>query len=222
MEISLTEENYLKAIFSLQLPTQTVGVTTNQLSEHLQNKAASVTDMLKRLADKKLINYQKYKGVALTSKGLKVAVKVVRKHRLWEVFLQEKLHFKWDEVHDIAEQLEHIHSDELINRLDKFLGSPKFDPHGDPIPDEHGNLHPDKSKVLTDIREKGQYKICRVTDHSKEFLNYLTDQHLRIGDTFKIEEVNAYDESYKLKLANGNLVFLSHKAASNLLVHSKK
>src|SRR6478736_3198597 len=114
MEISLTEENYIKAIFSINAQNEGEGVSTNELSEHLNNKAGSVTDMLKRLAEKKLINYQKYKGVFLTAKGEKTAIDIVRKHRLWEVFLTEKLRFKWDEVHDIAEQLEHIKSDELV------------------------------------------------------------------------------------------------------------
>jgi DtxR family transcriptional regulator, Mn-dependent transcriptional regulator len=218
MEISITEENYLKAIFSLQTADKREGVSTNQLSEHLHNKAASVTDMLKRLSEKKLINYQKYKGVALSSKGHKLAVKVVRKHRLWEVFLQEKLHFKWDEVHDMAEQLEHIHSDELISRLDKFLGYPKFDPHGDPIPDEQGNWQPSQARLLTDVKEKGIYKVCRVTDHSKSFLTYLTDLSLNIGDIIKIEGINTYDDSYKIKLNNKNQIFLSQKAASHILV----
>jgi DtxR family transcriptional regulator, Mn-dependent transcriptional regulator len=221
MEISITEENYLKAIFSLHVAESKEGVSTNQLSEHLHNKAASVTDMLKRLAEKKLIHYQKYKGVALTAKGQKLAIKIVRKHRLWEVFLQEKLHFKWDEVHDIAEQLEHIHSDELINRLDQFLGHPKFDPHGDPIPDEQGRLQASSAFVLGDLKAKGHFKICRVTDHSKAFLNYLSDLKVNIGDTIKIEGVNPYDDSYKIKLHNDNHVFLSQKVASHILVIKK-
>src|SRR5689334_20688876 len=146
MEISLTEENYIKAIFSINSINHGLGVTTNELSEHLNNKAGSVTDMLKRLAEKKLINYQKYKSVFLTGRGEKLAINIIRKHRLWEVFLMQKLRFRWDEVHDIAEQLEHIKSEELISRLDDYLGRPRFDPHGDPIPDSNGQLGTVKAK----------------------------------------------------------------------------
>lgn len=222
MQISLTEENYIKAIYSLSAKTSSEGVSTNELSNYFNNKAASVTDMLKRLADKKLINYQKYKGVELTAKGQKIAIKIVRKHRLWEVFLLEKLNFKWDEVHDIAEQLEHIHSDELINRLDKFLGSPKFDPHGDPIPDALGQINSIKAKPLIQFSKRGNYILMGVCEHSKEFLQHLTQIGLKIGDVIKVEEINDFDNLYKVKINNKHTQFFSSKVASNILVEVKK
>ncbi len=221
MEISLTEENYMKAIFSLQLNADEV-VSNSRLAEHFNTRAASATDMLQRLADKKLVHYKKYQGVTLTTKGHKLAVHIVRRHRLWEVFLYEKLQFKWDEVHDLAEQLEHIQSEELTNRLDKFLNHPKCDPHGDPIPDKKGQIRSDLAKPLTHIIQKGYYRITRVTDHSKSFLNYLTEQNICIGDVVKLEEINAYDASCKLKTTGGQIVFLSQKAASHILAEFKK
>lgn len=144
---SLTEENYIKAIYKL-CEKSADAVSTNAIAEKMHTKAASVSDMLKKLSKKKLINYRKYQGVTLTAKGEKLALAIVRKHRLWELFLVQKLNFKWDEVHDIAEQLEHIQSDELVKRIDKFLDHPKFDPHGDPIPDVNGKLHPQRSRLL--------------------------------------------------------------------------
>lgn len=222
MDISYTEENYLKAIFSIGSAGDGSGVSTNELSEHLNNKAGSVTDMLKRLAEKKLINYQKYKGVVLTTKGEKLALGIVRKHRLWEVFLMEKLRFRWDEVHEMAEQLEHIRSDELINRLDDFLGRPRFDPHGDPIPDANGQLSAVKALPLNQYREKGQFIFMGVCEHSKTFLQHLTSVGLRIGDAIRVEEINEFDNSYKVKINKGSSQFFSNKVASNILVELKK
>ncbi len=222
MIISFTEENYIKAIYSLASKSSTQDVSTNEISNYFNNKAASVTDMLIRLADKKLINYQKYKGVTLSAKGQKLAIKIVRKHRLWEVFLLEKLNFKWDEVHDIAEQLEHIHSDELIDRLDKFLGEPKFDPHGDPIPNSNGQINSIKAKPLVTFTKKGNYILMGVCEHSKEFLQHLTQIGLKIGDIIKVEEINSFDNLYKVKINNKHTQFFSTKVASNILVESKK
>lgn len=222
MEISQTEENYIKAIFSINNSNGGQGVSTNELSEHLNNKAGSVTDMLKKLADKKLINYQKYRGVFLTGKGEKMALGIVRKHRLWEVFLMEKLLFRWDEVHEIAEQLEHIKSDELINRLDKFLGKPKFDPHGDPIPDANGQLNIVKALPLNQHREKGTFIFMGVCEHSKAFLQHLTSVGLKIGDAIKVEDINEFDNSFKVKINKNVSQFFSNKVASNILVELKK
>ena len=218
MEISNTEENYLKAIYTISKLNSGAGVSTNQLSVLLMNKAGTITEMLKRLAEKKLINYQKYKGVLLSSKGEKIAVKIVRKHRLWEVFLLEKLGFKWDEVHDIAEQLEHIQSDELIDRLDLFLGKPKFDPHGDPIPDAKGQINNIKAKPLGEFSKKGNFILTGVCEHSKMFLQYISSLGLKIGDTIKVEEINKFDNSYLIKMKRKNSHFLSNKVALNLLV----
>ena len=149
--ISFTEENYLKIIYLLTEQNGGNEVSTNELAEHTQTKAASVSDMLRKLAEKNYINYRKYQGVTLTVEGQQIALAVIRKHRLWEVFLVEKLGFGWDEIHDIAEQLEHIDSKELTESLDKFLGSPKFDPHGDPIPDAKGKMPSVSYQKLSEI-----------------------------------------------------------------------
>ena len=221
MAISFTEENYLKAIYSLSHLHDQAEVSTNQISEHLKNKAASVTDMLKRLAEKKYIDYKPYKGVKLTDKGKKTAIKIVRKHRLWEVFLVEKLNFKWDEVHDIAEQLEHIESDELIEKLDLFLGKPKTDPHGDPIPDASGKFSNQKLIALSTANPKQILIFKGVSDHSTDFLQFLSQHGLKLGEVIKIESQNSYDNSVSVKLKKSKLFFLSSKAASNILVEVK-
>jgi DtxR family Mn-dependent transcriptional regulator len=149
---TLAEENYLKAIFHLENDNK-AEVSTNAIAIKMNTKPSSATDMVQKLAEKKVVSYQKYKGAFLTKKGKKIAANVIRKHRLWEVFLVEKLNFQWDEVHDIAEQLEHIKSDELIERLDKFLDQPNFDPHGDPIPDKNGLIKPSDKKLLSELKE---------------------------------------------------------------------
>src|ERR1700749_3871395 len=167
--LSLTEENYLKAIYKLMELDGDV-ISTNAIAEKMNTKAASVTDMLKKLADKKLINYAKYQGVTLTSAGENVAVHIIRRHRLWEYFLVEKLHFKWDEVHDMAEEMEHISSRELIDRLDKFMGYPKYDPHGDPIPDCDGHFTHDELRPISSMKLQQAGIISGVRDHSAAFL----------------------------------------------------
>lgn len=222
MEISFTEENYLKAIYAINEQNSGTGASTNQLSEHLHNKAGSVTDMLKRLGEKKLVQYEKYKNVFLTGKGHKTAVNIIRRHRLWEVFLMEKLGFKWDEVHDLAEQLEHVQSEELVTRLDEFLGCPRFDPHGDPIPDARGQLNPLKAKPLNSFKTKGNYVFMGVNEHSKTFLQHVSSIGLSIGDSIKVEEINAFDNSVKVKINRHVLCFLSEKVSSNLLVEVKR
>src|ERR1043165_876273 len=189
---SFTEENYLKAIYKL-IEQQGEAVSTNSIAERMSTKAASVTDMLRKLADKKLINYQKYQGVTLTAKGEKVALNIIRKHRLWEMFLLEKLDFKWDEVHDVAEQLEHINSDKLIAQIDKFLNYPKTDPHGDPIPDANGKIQVPKSKMLSSFRKNDNLVMTGVVDHSASFLQYLDRSGLALGNEIKIKEVTAFD-----------------------------
>ncbi|MBV1888574.1 MAG: metal-dependent transcriptional regulator, partial [Urechidicola sp.] len=152
IELSYTEENYLKAIFSLSIKNENA-VSTNDIANKLNTKASSVTDMIKKLADKKLVDYKKYQGATLTKKGLKIAVSIVRNHRLWEVFLVEKLDFTWDKVHDLAEQLEHIKSEQLTEKLDTFLGHPTHDPHGDPIPDKDGKIDFGINETLSNLNE---------------------------------------------------------------------
>jgi DtxR family Mn-dependent transcriptional regulator len=216
MSNSFTEENYLKHIYKLSKKSDK-GVSTNALAERLDTKASSVTDMLQKLATKKLVNYQKYQGVTLTKKGQKIAVNIIRKHRLWEVFLVDHLGFGWDEVHEVAEELEHINSDVLEERLDKFLGFPKYDPHGGPIPDSEGNF-PAPARVKLDELEIGkQSKVMGITEHSESFLSYMNKIGLGLGVEFKLTERHDFDRSVEIEL-NGKPVQLSHEVAKNIFV----
>lgn len=212
---TLAEENYLKTIYHLS--HQADNVSTNQIAAALSTKAASVTDMLKKLADKQLINYTPYQGVSLTGAGQKIALLIIRKHRLWEYFLVEKLNFKWDQVHDMAEEMEHISSEELIDRLDQFMGYPKYDPHGDPIPDCEGNFKIHEFKPISAIALNGGGVISGVRDHSSEFLQYLDKQQLIIGKKIKVMEIIAYDHSMILQVGN-NKIHISREVANNLLI----
>jgi DtxR family transcriptional regulator, Mn-dependent transcriptional regulator len=214
---SFTEENYLKAIYKLQEANEEA-VATSELAKVLGVNAASVTDMLKKLAKKKFIFYQKMKGVKLLEKGKQVAINVIRNHRLWEVFLVSKLGFRWDAVHEIAEQLEHIHSEELIVKLDNYLGYPKSDPHGDPIPDANGVFAKSKSILLADLEKGSNGKFTGVTDHSVAFLNYLDKIGLSLGDVIKVKEVEEFDKTYTLQLKGKKEVVVSLKVANSLLL----
>ncbi len=214
--MTFSEENYLKTIYHLTNLLDSE-VSTNAIAEKMDTKASSVTDMLRKLADKGLINYKKYQGVSLTADGLLAAKMIVRKHRLWEVFLVEKLDFSWDEVHDVAEQLEHIQSDKLINRLDDFLGNPTEDPHGDPIPDVHGRIVKIEKQLLSDLAE-GQSGICvGVKDTSSEFLKYLDKQGVALGTKISILSKESFDQSLRIKADAAELT-ISHKIAGNLFV----
>ena len=214
---SQTQENYLKCIFNIceKFPE---GASTNAIALKLETKAATVTDMLKKLAIQKLINYKKYQAVTLTSKGKKAALSIIRNHRLWEVFLVDKLHFSWNEVHEVAEQLEHIKSDELINRLDDFLGSPKFDPHGDPIPGKNGKMETNKATPLADAKVGEKIVIAGVSEHSEAFLAYLNEVNLTLGQKVAIKKVVAFDQSMQLLINKKELLFISHQVAKNILV----
>ncbi|MDB5286602.1 MAG: iron-dependent repressor [Mucilaginibacter sp.] len=212
---TLTEENYLKAIYKLSV--QTGNVSTNQIAASLATKASSVTDMLRKLADKLLINYTRYQGVSLTQTGEKVAVNIIRRHRLWEYFLVEKLNFKWDEVHDMAEEMEHISSTELIDRLDEFMGFPARDPHGDPIPDCNGNFKINDLKPISAIPVHSGGVISGVRDHSSAFLQYLEKQELTIGKKITVKEIISYDNTVVLQMDNKNL-HISRDVANNLLI----
>src|ERR1700744_1497917 len=212
---TLAEENYLKSIYHLSQGAD--NVSTNQIAAQLNTRAASVTDMLKKLADKQLINYTPYQGVTLTSAGEKIAVHIVRKHRLWEYFLVEKLDFRWDQVHDMAEEMEHISSKELIDRLDRFMGYPKFDPHGDPIPDSNGNFKKHELKPVSSAVLNEGGVISGVRDHSPEFLQYLEKQQLTIGKKISVAEIIAYDHSMILQAGN-KTIHISREVANNLLI----
>lgn len=214
--MTLSEENYLKTIYHLTSSTD-AEVSTNAIAEKMETKASSVTDMLRKLSDKDWVNYKKYQGVSLTEKGRLAAKMIVRKHRLWEVFLVEKLHFPWDEVHDIAEQLEHIKSEQLINKLDDFLGNPTKDPHGDPIPDSNGKIISIEKIFLSELPEN-QNSICiGVKDSSAEFLKYLDKNKIALGSSIKILSKEEFDLSLKVKIDTNEIV-ISHKIANNLYV----
>ncbi|TRO67288.1 metal-dependent transcriptional regulator [Christiangramia sabulilitoris] len=213
---SLSEENYLKAIFHLE-NSYKGGVSTNALAEEMQTKASSVTDMIKRLSDKDLVNYKKYQGVKLSSAGKSAAIEVIRKHRLWEVFLVEKLGFNWDEVHEVAEQLEHIKSEKLTNELDKFLEFPKRDPHGDPIPDAQGNFSVANRALLSDLEEQ-QTGICvGVKDSSTEFLQYLDKNQISLGKEIRVLEKEEFDQSMLIEM-DGNELMISNLISANLFI----
>ena len=218
MAITFTEENYIKAIFKLEEKSNKQPINTNDIAVSLSMKPASVTDMIKRLSDKKWITYKKYYGVLLTKKGKEIALDVVRKHRLWEVFLVNKLQFKWDEVHDMAEQLEHINSKELINKLDDFLGNPKFDPHGDLIPTREGKIEPQKSFPLSSIIKKQKLVFSGVLNHEPKFLQYLTSINIELGHSIEILSFNNFDRSYKLLIHKKYQEFMSEHIASQILV----
>lgn len=215
--INHTEENYLKAIFQLS-QGKNKGVSTNEIAQLLETKASSVTDMMKKLAEKELVAYKKYYGVTLTTTGEKVAVATIRKHRLWEVFLVEQLQFKWDEVHEIAEQLEHIQSEELTNRLDDFLGNPKYDPHGDPIPDRTGKIEdPRQMEPLAEAQLGEVYVLVGVSDSSSAFLQYLQSLELTLGTTIKSIERFDFDGSIHIQYGAKEL-HISNQVATHLMV----
>ncbi len=214
---TLTEENYLKAIYHLSSSGESV--STKSIAENLQINAASVTDMFKKLSDQKLVTYEKSKGVKLTEKGKRSALQIIRKHRLWETFLVQKLNFTWDEVHDIAEQLEHVHSDLLIERLDELLGFPKSDPHGGPIPDKNGKIHQVKSILLSEAKTGISYRIAGVRKNSDAFLRYLDKNGLTMGELIKVREIEEFDGSIRVEIQKTKTeVTLSKDASANLFV----
>ena len=214
---SFTEENYLKAIFKLSQKT-TDGVSTNAIAEALETKASSVTDMVKKLSEKKLINYKKYQGVNLTKTGKDIAVSIIRNHRLWEVFLVEKLNFKWDEVHDLAEDLEHINSKKLTDQLDAFLEYPKYDPHGDPIPDRNGNIDRHQDITLADLNNNEEGVVVGVKEHSKSYLNYLDTINLVLGTEIKVKQIVDFDRSMRIAVNKKEAVNISHQASKNIII----
>lgn len=216
--LSLTEENYLKAI--LQLTINEVNkkeVGTNELASHLSVKPATVTDMLKKLKEKKLVDYQKYGKITLTGEGRRNAVEILRRHRLWETFLYEKLEFTWDEVHEIAEQLEHIQSPKLVEKLDKFLKFPEFDPHGDPIPNAKGEIKTQFKKTLSEVGVGQTCKMVAVRDNSATFLQYVVKVGLGINSKIKVLSKQSYDAIMELDI-NGKKSTVSQKFAENIYI----
>ena len=216
--LSFAEENYIKAVHHIA-ESRSGPVSTNELADALQTKAASVTDMVKKLAKKGLLIHVKYQGVTITEEGNKVALHIIRKHRLWETFLVRKLGFKWNEVHEVAEQLEHIRSPLLIKRLDKFLDYPKVDPHGDPIPDSDGRMVNLKSIALKELETGCTSTVVSASDSSDVFLKYLDQIKINLGSRVRIMERYDYDGSMMLKVDNHNPVAISEKVAENLFVN---
>ncbi|MFN0013082.1 MAG: metal-dependent transcriptional regulator [Saprospiraceae bacterium] len=217
MANSHAEENYLKAIFKIS-EKEGKAASTNAIAAEMQTTAASVTDMLKRLAEKNLIDYEKYRGVQLTELGGRVATVLIRKHRLWEVFLTEKLGFAWDEVHDLAEQLEHVQGDSLVERLDTFLGHPKFDPHGDPIPDAQGRWAFRPQVLLSAMQPGDSGTVTGVNDHSVPFLQYLDQLGIALGARIELIERVTFDQSVRIRSNDGREITLSEKVGKNLFL----
>ena len=217
MNYSNAEENYIKAIYHLSEDGDE-NISTNDIAHSVNAKAASVTDMLKKLKEKKIITYEKYQGVRLTKEGEKIAKSVVRKHRLWEVFLVEKLGYGWDKIHDIAEQLEHIRSEEMIDKLDKFLGYPKFDPHGDPIPDASGNFKAVKQTLLARLKTGTKGKVVGVKDSSSKLLEHLSALEIQLGTEIEITDVIEFDNSVVVKIGKNKKATLSKLAAENIFI----
>lgn len=222
MNASLTavEENYLKYLYILEQVSSDGIVKTNDIAYKLDHSAASVTDMLQKLSGKKLVRYEKYRGSALTKSGLMIALRVLRKHRLWELFLNKVLDFTWDKVHDIAEQLEHVQSDELIERIDAYLSYPKFDPHGDPIPDAKGKMLVSDAINLSDAQTNKWYLFSGVNNHTTSFMKYLNKLNLSLQDQIMVVEKEEFDQALIVRKKQGGPVPVSHDAAMCMLVKS--
>ena len=216
LNFSTSEENYLKTIYHLQ--TKDDNVTTNELAEKLRAKPASITDMMKKLKTRKLVNYQPYQGFRLTPEGKKVALSIIRRHRLWEFFLAEKLKFTWDEVHEVAEQLEHVSNKKLIDKLDEFLAYPKFDPHGDPIPDTNGKMETSKQISLPELQINKPAKICYIANQSGLLIEHLQEKKIKLGAAVIVKRKFSYDDSLEIKLDNKIVLTISGQLAKNIFV----
>jgi DtxR family transcriptional regulator, Mn-dependent transcriptional regulator len=217
MKLSESEENYIKSIYNLQEKTEKVN--TNSLANFLNTSAASITDMLKKLKSKKLLEYKKYYGFRLNEAGNKEALKIIRRHRLWEYFLVSKLDMEWEKVHDIAEELEHVSSLELINKLDNYLGKPKIDPHGDPIPDEKGKITLLKQKALKDLPIKQNATVSSVGNQTTEMMEMLNHYGISIGSQIKVLKAFEFDGSLQIKIAKKPECIISGMAAQNIYVY---
>ena len=217
MNLSYTEENYLKCIFKIGSENEIQEAGTNALAEYLSVKPASVNEMAKKLKEKKLVDYEKYGKIKLTKSGNEHAIDIIRKHRLWETFLYEKLEFRWDEVHEIAEELEHINSKKLIDRLDRFLNFPEYDPHGDPIPNEKGVLKKQSKKTLSQIEVGETCKMVAVKDNSSSFLQYVLELGLGLNNKIKIISREEFDHQTTIEI-NGDVKIVSLKFTENIFV----
>ena len=214
MNFTESEENYLKEIYHLE--TRSQRVSASLLSEAVQTKASSVTDMLKKLSAKKMVHYKPYQNFTLTDKGTAKALEIIRKHRLWEYFLVSILGFSWKDVHPVAEQLEHISSNELIQRLDDFLGNPAFDPHGDPIPDKNGKIEQVQQASLLEIPLKVKKQVIAIGDQTAPMMDLLNHYQIGIGTTITIVRRFAMDDSLQIKIGNKQPIVLSGQIAKNI------
>ncbi|MEL4306859.1 metal-dependent transcriptional regulator [Joostella sp. CR20] len=217
--MTLSEEDYIKAIYHLSKDDQK-GVSTNAIAAQMETKASSVTDMIKKLAEKEILHYKKYQGARLTDKGKVYAAKIIRKHRLWEFFLVEKLNFSWDEVHDIAEELEHIKSEKLIEKLDAFLDFPRVDPHGDPIPDKNGHIKKLEKSLLSSVKKGETGIVVGVKDSSSEFLKYLNKLNISLGEQITVVSKEPFDNSMTI-LLNTTELNISALTANNIYLKTK-
>ncbi|MEQ8241420.1 MAG: metal-dependent transcriptional regulator [Cyclobacteriaceae bacterium] len=220
MKLSLTEENYIKSIYHLSADGENA-VSTSAISEDIETKPASVTDMVKKLADKGILKYEKYYGVQLSNDGKSTALEIIRRHRLWEVFLVEKLGFNWDEVHDVAEQMEHIQSSLLIDRLDDFLGNPIMDPHGDPIPDKDGNIIITPQMPLSELSIGESGKVVNVPDSDPSLLRHLDKIKIKLGSVLKVIDVTEFDKSILIQIDKNHEQYLSDQIAKSLMIAKK-
>lgn len=218
MNLTNAEENYIKAIFKLQ--DGTAVVSTNAIAYDLDTKPASVTDMAKKLKEKKLIDYEKYQGITLTAEGRRYALQIVRRHRLWECFLVDKLAFSWNEVHEIAEELEHVKSEKLVNRLSEFLGNPTTDPHGDPIPDAQGKMSKSKQLISLDKATAKRLEVAGVSDQSSSLLEFLNAKGIRLGTQIEIIERYDFDNSVEIKIKNQSAFTISEQVSKTIMVKS--
>ena len=214
--ISLTEENYLKALY--RLSQEKKEITVKDIAKSLGIKMPTVNSMVKKLAEKKFIRYEKYKAIELTEKGKKQALYILRKHRLTELFLSKVMGMGWEEVHDIAEQIEHIQSDRFFDRIDEMLSHPQFDPHGEPIPDSNGKLPVHKSFPLSEGKINQVYRLSGVANHDASFLQFLDSLGLQLGAHIEIKEIQEFDKSMGVKLNNKNKTIFSYTVCRNLLV----
>ena len=217
LNFTTSEENYVKAIYHLQ--SEDGNVTTNELADRLNSKPASITDMLKKLKTRKLVHYQRYKGFRLSTEGRKVALGIIRRHRLWEFFLSEKLKFNWDEVHDVAEHLEHVSSKKLIDKLEEYLDFPKFDPHGDPIPDVHGKMETIKQLSLTEWPLNKPAVVCQVINQSAGLLDLLHHKKINIGTRLEVKKRFDFDDSLEIKIQRQLPMTISGQLAKSIFVN---
>jgi DtxR family Mn-dependent transcriptional regulator len=216
LNFSTSEENYIKAIFHLQKEEGIV--TTNELSRELKTRPASVTDMMKKLKAKKLLHYQAYQGFRLNNEGRKVALNIIRRHRLWEFFLAEKLKFTWDEVHEVAEELEHVSNRKLIDKLDEFLGFPRVDPHGDPIPDQEGRIESSRQLCLKDLPLNKLATVSHVSDQSTGILELLKHKNIGMGTKLEVKKKFEFDHSMEIKTGRMPVFTISEQLAKNIFV----